>query len=637
MVFLQKDAGFCFGVKAGVKTAEGLIGKENIFLFGELANNKFVVDGFKEKGMTVIGEEDINSLPFDGTVVIRAHGVTKNVYESLKSMCSNVIDCTCPKVKKIHEIVESKTGCVIIIGKKEHPEVIGTFGWCTNGTAVIAESLDELRNINLSGDVAVVAQTTCSRDLWADATAFIKEKNHEAEIYDTLCDVISKRLHEAGKISADSDYVIVAGDISSSNSKELYETCKKTNSQTFFVNSAADVKKLKLDTMSKKIGLVGGASTPKWILDEIHDYLVFDEFLSETKFEIESSSNAFLEKLINESDKPFIKEVIRDFQKQNQNGKRIRGAMIKLGAFAASGEVPKDYIDLAMAYEFFQTAILIHDDIIDNSYKRRGIPTIHSPEGVNEYAAQRKLSGGFLKDASVDVVKHFGISRAVCIGDYGLFLANKLVAQSDLPSDLKVKVFELFSQIQLTTLEGEIMDVTLPYVNSSIDDNYFRTIDLIYEYKTAWYTLTGPALLGGILGGADNETNNLLKEIMLPLGISFQIKDDLLGIYGDEEVLGKPALSDVAEKKQTLLYGFAYAHASEEEKQLLDIHYGNPNASNEDLEMVRQLFEKTGAKVQCENLLEIYSKKAVQSAEKFDEMLRPLFKGLIGYLLNRDK
>jgi geranylgeranyl diphosphate synthase type I len=288
--------------------------------------------------------------------------------------------------------------------------------------------------------------------------------------------------------------------------------------------------------------------------------------------------------------------------------------MVKLGEEIAGR--PGEYLPIAMAYEIFQTAILIHDDIIDKSHTRRGKTTMHASENEAQ----------------------FGGSRAICIGDYGLFLANKILAESGIDAEKLVKIYKLFAEIQLKTLEGEIMDVSMPYFPLDISkeyDDYTALVLGIYEYKTAWYTLAGPAMLGAICGGAEAGTVNLLRDIMLPIGMAFQIKDDLLGIFASEKVLGKPALSDIIEKKQTILYGYAAKHAAPSTFDDLVESYGNPNATPADLQKVREIFIETGAKKFAEDEILRLSNIALQKINEANHTFRPLLRGLVSYQTTR--
>jgi len=615
-----KESGFCFGVQSAINKAneQALTGKK-IYLYGDLVNNEHVMNGYKQKGLVVV--ESLGEIEANSTVIIRAHGVPKNVFEELCNKNVEVIDCTCPKVKNIHNIVNEKSNDgykIIIIGKKGHPEVIGTYGWCKNGYVKIISTLDELKQINYEDKLCVVAQTTCSKIFWNEAVEEIKKQNPLAEIYNTLCDVVSKRLERAAEMAKESDVMVVVGDVKSANSIELYKTCLEHCNNVLFVSSLEDLIDNKdFPDTGAKIGLAGSSSAPADILDEIHGFLLFSNFLAEAKNEIEDESNKYLKNIINNlTDNLVIKAAVEDLLNQHQGGKHIRGALIKLGEEIALNNKPAISLPVQTAYELFQTAILIHDDIIDKSPVRRGKATIHSSES--------------------DL--HFGNSRGICIGDYGLFLANKILANSGLPAEILIKVFKLFSHIELVTLEGEIMDITLPYKPIDIAndyESYVKTVGRIFEYKTAWYTLVGPIMLGAICGGAGDDELNLLKEITMPLGIAFQIKDDLLGIYASEKVLGKPALSDVQEKKQTLLYGYAYYNATKDEKFALDKSYGNESATDDDLQVVRDIFIKTGAKEYAENEIKNLSKKSLDLINEIKTSHKTLLKGLVHYLITR--
>jgi len=647
MITTVKESGFCHGVQMAIDKANeqnaNVADGQNVYLYGDLVNNQHVMDGYRNKGFMVA--EDTASIAPGSTVIIRAHGVPKAVHDELTARNITIIDCTCPKVKNTHKIVREKSTMghhIIIIGKNGHPEVTGIYGWCAeksdsvanvvNPTVkkpIIVESEADLCDVPQDSPICVVAQTTCKKAWWEQAVSIIKAKNPNAEIHDTLCSVTAKRISKAAEMAKESDVMVVVGDKKSANSLELYEACKAECAMVLFVSSLEELLNLKeFPDTGSAIGLAGSASAPADIIDEIHGFLLFSNFLAQAKNEIEEASDKILKELPG-NEKPILASAINALYEQNQGGKRIRGALIKLGAEIASSEKssassktfgtqdsPYPALPVAVAYELFQTSILIHDDIIDKSPVRRGKKTIHAMESD----------------------PHFGNSRAVCIGDYGLFLANRILADSSLPPEILVKIFRLFSQIQLITLEGEIMDVTLPYqpIHIATDyENYTKTVNLIFEYKTSWYTLVGPIMLGAICGGADEKLINLLRDITMPLGIAFQIKDDLLGIYASEEILGKSPLSDLIEKKQTLLYGYAYKHATPEQRILLDKSYGNPNATENDLEAVREIFAATGAQAHSEKEINRLSQTSLDLIGTLPVEHQPILRGLVRYLITR--
>ncbi|MCL2508965.1 MAG: 4-hydroxy-3-methylbut-2-enyl diphosphate reductase [Oscillospiraceae bacterium] len=642
MVLKMKESGFCAGVrnaalKAGLRHGDILAGKQ-VYLYGNLVNNAHVMKTFLDKGFRVT--DDIDAIPDGSIAVIRAHGVPRSVYESLHKKNAVIEDCTCVRVKKVHEIVGARNADgykILVIGKANHPEVTGTVGWCTDGPAYVVEKESDLGGIDLSGKICVVAQTTCGRALFSSISNLILEKNPSAEIYDTLCNVTKDREEKARKIAEASEVMLVIGDGGSSNSRELYEQCRCVCGAVFFIGSLADLEKNadigKAIAGCSTVGLAASASTPDDIISGVYHYLMFADLLKSAKKEIESASREYFAELSAAAvDSPFVKNALKSLFEQNEGGKRIRGAMIKLGEMIASRGKSSSYLPVAVGYELFQTAILIHDDVIDQSDTRREKTTIHV-----ESARQIKNTPGGVSDMSAE---HFGISRALCIGDYGFFIAYQFLAKTNVDSTALCKLYQLYSQIFTTTCEGEIMDVILPIEKISAADSYeeyTRAVTQIYEYKTAWYTLTGPVILGAVCGGAGDDLIDLLTRITIPLGIAFQIKDDLLGLYSTEDALGKSVLADVRENKQTLLYGYAYKNADAAQRELLDRHYGRKDADENDLEAVRRLFEETGAKKYAEDEILRLSERGKEliSGELIGGEHQAVLYGLISYLTGR--
>lgn len=361
---------------------------------------------------------------------------------------------------------------------------------------------------------------------------------------------------------------------------------------------------------------------------------LFIDFLKAAGKEIEAATEEYFEDFAsNMVENSFVRESLQALIRQNEGGKRIRGTLIKLGEEIASRGQRHHYLPIAVGYEIFQTSVLIHDDIIDRSETRRGKATIH----VNSAEKIRDSKGnGISKKEAV----HYGISRALCIGDYGFFISYQFLAKCAVDSTVLTKVYQLYSQILAMTCEGEIMDTILPFDRiSALDDYeaYRRMVFQIYELKTAWYTLAGPLMLGAVCGGGDEALVDLLKRIAIPLGTAFQIKDDLLGIYSCDEVLGKSVLSDIREGKQTFLYGIACQKADRAQRKLLHRHYGKQNACEEDLEVVRRLFEETGARRYAEEeirRLSDFSRELIQN-ELIGEEYQNILYGLVSYQIDR--
>ena len=628
MISTIKESGFCHGVQTAIDRANETLKKAtgSVYLYGDLVNNKFVMENFKQQGLIVVN--DVDDIPSNATVILRAHGVQKSVYKALEEKNAQVEDCTCVKVKSIHKIVQDKSDegySIIVVGKKNHPEVIGTLGWCGNN-AIVVENLSDIDSIIFNTPVCVVGQTTCKKSWWEEACSIILQRYPNAEICNTLCNV-SERIAKAAELASTVDVMVVVGDSKSANSMELFYACAKECDNTFFVSGLNDMMPL---PPHATIGLVGSASTPSNVINQVYDYLIFTDFLAESKQQIEDyAKHEEVNLRLVKAASLYIDDAIRDLFEQNRNGKRIRGTMIKLGERIASGS-NQYYLEVAAAYELFQTAILIHDDIIDRSETRRGKKTVH----VASQEAQFKRNND-LKSA-----KHFGISRAICIGDYGMFEANYQLAHAKVDDTTKVRLLKEFANIQLITLEGEITDVMMPY--QPIDpkqnyDDYTYAVDQIYRDKTAWYTLAGPLAIGVICGNGSFELEAKLRDIVLPLGIAFQIKDDLLGMYASDETIGKPAISDLVEAKQTLTYGYAYKHSNDTQRKILEELYGKKDATQEDLQKVRDIFDATGARKFSEKRIEELSHESLELINNLevDSECKVLLRGLVYYLLVR--
>lgn len=637
MVILMQESGFCAGARHAMNMAlqhENEIGNREVVLFGNLVNNRHVMQDFIEKGFVI--EDNVNLIPKNSVVVIRAHGIPKVVYDELKKKELSIEDCTCNKIQKIHDIVSQKSFDgykILVIGKRNHPEVVGIVGWCVSGLVNVIEDESEIYGLDISGKICVVAQTTYNRDLWEQITEKILEINPNSEIFDTLCNVTKNREYKAKEIAKTVNSMIVIGDSNSSNTCELFRQCSLNCKNTMLFSCLSDLlentNKLNKILKSFKIGLVGSASASDEKISEIYNYLVFMDFLKTAKQEIEDFSFNYLKKYSTDvENNSFIHSALDDLCKQNEGGKHIRGALIKLGELIASQGMRNNYLPVAAGYELFQTSILIHDDIIDKSNKRRGKETIHI-KSAKEF---QKLNN-ILSEA-----EHFGISRALCIGDYGFFISYQMLAKCSVDPSVLVKLYQMYSRIFTITCEGEIIDTILPYTQVSARDNYAEyeaIIKKMYEYKTAWYTLAGPLMLGAICGDSNEELVTLLKDIAIPLGIAFQIKDDLLGIYSSEKILGKSILSDIRENKQTLLLGIAYKNADNQQKMLLHQYYGKPDADEKDLEVVKTLFIETGAKSYAEKEIQRLSNVGKEKISKIKKDYQPILYGMVSYLVDR--
>ena len=312
------------------------------------------------------------------------------------------------------------------------------------------------------------------------------------------------------------------------------------------------------------------------------------------------------------SDNEFIKSSLEELKRLSKGGKRVRGYLIKLGQMLY-GKDDDSFIDLAAAIEIFQTAILIHDDIIDEADKRRGLDTINA-----------KYKG------------HIGVSKAICIGDLGFFISYRIINNSNASKELKDEIIRVYSKTLHNTVNGEIIDIELPLKSLEYHKNMDEKIIYdIYVNKTAWYTIIGPTLIGAASCGISKDDEEKLIEMGIYLGIAFQIKDDLLGLYSNQTKMGK-TLNDIKEKKQTIIYKYAIDNANVDELSLLEKYYGKQDISKKETDLVLDIFEKTGARKNAEDLVLYYTNKGIDIINKMDVQNKELFIDFANYLLKRE-
>lgn len=269
-IIVAKSAGFCFGVNRAIESCYKEIEKGGkIYTYGPLIHNKNVNFDLEKKGVKSVDSLDGCE---DGTVIIRSHGVGKNVYDELGERGINYVDGTCPFVKKIHKIVYDKKSegyDIIIIGDGKHPEVMGINGWCNN-SAIIVDNIEDVENLELDKDKKYVAvvQTTFRESKYKAILSVINEKSQNITAYNTICSATEERQNEAVNISQNVDKMLVIGDKGSSNTQKLFEICEKNCKNTSYIETISDLV-LNNYKFNDKIGVTAGASTPPAIIKEV--------------------------------------------------------------------------------------------------------------------------------------------------------------------------------------------------------------------------------------------------------------------------------------------------------------------------------------------------------------------------------
>ena len=347
----------------------------------------------------------------------------------------------------------------------------------------------------------------------------------------------------------------------------------------------------------------------------------FYEFYKKISKEINNDLKEYNEILVKDK-KGFLKENLEYFKNLNSDGKLIRGFLIALGYKMSKENIEYSY-KLSLAYEIFQTAILIHDDIIDNDNLRRGKDTIH-------YANFKKYKSYNEVDA-----KKTSESIGICIGDYGFFKVNEIIIKNYKDNPNFIKLFNYYNDIVLKTVEGELIDVILSFEGKYIKDNknLEENIMLVYKLKTAFYTIIGPLCLGLILGGIDDEKLEDVNKFGEKIGIAFQIQDDILGIYSN---MGKVIGSDIKEFKQTILY--SYTIKNEKYREELLKYYGKEDITEVEINETRRIFKESGAYEYASNLMnKLYNESIdiVKNNKWMKDEDKQIIYGFIEYLRTR--
>lgn len=304
---LAKTAGFCPGVRNAISVAEQAAQNGPVYTYGPLIHNGEVLKELREKGISELAEK-AEPKPGD-RVVIRAHGVGRAEYEALAQSGAEVIDATCPFVKKIHHIAEgcAETGeKLLILGDPNHPEVRGICGWCGESPIVLS-GIDEAERFE--GDrslrYALVAQTTFNELNFKKIVEILDKKEYNLHIYTTICRATSEHQEEALRLASECDAMLVIGDRHSSNTNKLYELCRSVCEPTYFVETANDISPSIVNPEDRllTVGITAGASTPDHIIQEVVNKM------SDTKD---------FEELLNASLKPI------------HNGNIVRGTVVQV-------------------------------------------------------------------------------------------------------------------------------------------------------------------------------------------------------------------------------------------------------------------------------------------------------------------
>ncbi|MFN3966830.1 MAG: 4-hydroxy-3-methylbut-2-enyl diphosphate reductase [Endomicrobiia bacterium] len=284
-IVISKKAGFCPGVKKAVYLAETLSKKYPVPIYtaGPLIHNPLEI-----KRLSKIGIKPISNIEKikRGTLIIRTHGLPKDTIYRLKKKNLNIIDATCLFVKRVQQLVENLSKQkynIIIIGEKNHPEVISLVSYSQTPVAVINKE-DEIKNITLKEPIAIVSQTTQSEEKFNFLVSKLKKKYKNLVVFNTICNASEKRQKETEKIARKVDIMLVIGGKNSGNTTRLKEISSKYV-KTYHIESKDEIKKAWFKN-TKRIGITAGASTPEWVIKDVIEYLkqIFNK-MGENKYD----------------------------------------------------------------------------------------------------------------------------------------------------------------------------------------------------------------------------------------------------------------------------------------------------------------------------------------------------------------
>ena len=290
VISIDSNSGFCFGVTSAIRTAENELQKGSLYCLGDIVHNGQEVARLEKKGLSTIDYDDLRTLPPHSRVLLRAHGEPPSTYWIAQQRGIEIIDATCPVVKKLqdriracyeaHKNDENLPPQIVIYGKPGHAEVIGLQGQ-TNDTALVIESTEQLDRLDFSRPIYLFSQTTKSVEGFQELVNAIQSAiSHQPsavsfEYHDTICRNVANRVAQLQAFARSNDLVIFVGGSKSSNAKVLYQHCLEANPNTLFVSSADELNNLTTKWSNSeaglRIGICGATSTPLWLMEKVKE------------------------------------------------------------------------------------------------------------------------------------------------------------------------------------------------------------------------------------------------------------------------------------------------------------------------------------------------------------------------------
>ena len=283
------------------------------------------------------------------------------------------------------------------------------------------------------------------------------------------------------------------------------------------------------------------------------------------------------------------------------SGKRLRPLFAYAGFTAAGGSLEKPVVRAMAALELLQACALIHDDLMDGSDTRRGKPSIH-----------RHFESIHVQDELDGFAPQYGLSAAVLLGDLALVWSDQMINSAGLTTEQFARVFPYYNEMRVELMAGQFLDIHEQTQKTTSVDRSMK----IARYKSGKYTIERPLHLGAAMTtSASPEVFAALSAYGLPLGEAFQLRDDLLGVFGDPSVTGKPAGDDLREGKRTVLIAMTNDRQSEAQREIARKHFGKPDLDAQGVEILREIIESTGARAELEATIERLTDQALTAAQ----------------------
>ena len=283
------------------------------------------------------------------------------------------------------------------------------------------------------------------------------------------------------------------------------------------------------------------------------------------------------------------------------SGKRLRPLFAYAGFVAAGGSLDKPVVRAMAALELLQACALIHDDLMDGSDTRRGKPSIH-----------RHFETIHVQDELDGFAPQYGLSAAVLLGDLALVWSDQMLNSAGLTTEQFARVFPYYNEMRVELMAGQFLDIHEQTQKTTSVDRSMK----IARYKSGKYTIERPLHLGAAMTtSASPEVFAALSAYGLPLGEAFQLRDDLLGVFGDPSVTGKPAGDDLREGKRTVLIAMTNDRQSEAQREIARKHFGKPDLDAQGVEILREIIESTGARAELEATIERLTDQALTAAQ----------------------